>query len=265
MKYPRFEFSRTGEGAVSGDLPGHNLLDPAGHDQHFDTVVDGSFFSALPHETRVYVMRHGQSEGNATFTLQGRLEYPLDELGLEQAKAAAAWLADKQVDAIVSSPQRRAAVTASTVAEACGLPEPEYLPSLVEVDVGLFQGLTMTEAGSRHPEIFGQFRYRSWDGVPGAEHSPAMYARAVASWARIRDLAIHGRRCIVCVSHGGLIQWLIRSTFGVKTWLPLIPTSNCGISQFDIEPTGQGLPAFVQWSRINFKAPSVSQGARPVF
>lgn len=231
-----------------------------------DTVIDGRFFSSIPHDTTFYIVRHGQSEGNATLTFQGRLDYPLDAHGLAQAQGVAGWLAEKSVDIVVSSPQRRAAVTASTIAKACGTGEPILLPSLVEVDVGIFSGIDMETARTRHPEVYGEFRYRSWDAVPGAEHSRSMYSRAVASWTTMRELAEKGAKTIVCVSHGGLIQWLIRSTFGVKTWLPLIPSSNCGISQLDLEPTGVDIPAFLQWSMINFRAPTVGgTGVKPVF
>jgi len=174
-------------------------------------------------------------------------------------------LVGKNVDAVVSSPQRRASVTASIISKACGCGDPILLPSLVEVDVGIFSAIDMDTARLKYPEIFGEVRYRSWDAVPGAEHSRGMYGRAVCAWMRMRDLAMEGAKTIVCVSHGGLIQWLIRSTFGVRTWLPLIPSSNCGISQFDVEPTGDGLPAFAQWPMINFRAPDVGIGIKPTF
>lgn len=219
----------------------------------------------MDHDATFYILRHGQSEGNATMTFQGRLDYPLDATGVAQAKAAAAWFEDKKIDAVVSSPMKRAAVTASTVAAACGLPEPLFLPSLVEVDVGLFSGVDMETARSRHPEIFGRFQNTSWDAVPGAENSVSMYARAVESWIAMRDLASKGARNIVCVSHGGLIQWLIRCTFGSRTWLPLIPAANCGISRYDVEVLGRGKPAFVQWGLISYKVPAAGETAKPVF
>jgi len=246
--YPRIELSGWDEGIPSGGGAGDSSASLA-------AVVDGSFFSAIPRDTTFYIVRHGQSEGNATRTFQGRLDYPLDAHGLDQARGAAGWFADKSVDVVVSSPQRRAAVTASIIAGACGPGEPVHLSSLVEVDVGIFSGIDMETASALHPGVFGEFRHRSWDAVPGAEHSRSMYARAVVSWIRMRELAEEGARTIVCVSHGGLIQWLIRSTFGVRTWLPLVPSSNCGISRLDLEPTGQGAPAFLQWSMINFLAP----------
>lgn len=251
--YPRIELSGWDDSSSSGC----GGSDPSAC---ADIVIDGAFFSSISHDTTFYIVRHGQSEGNATLTFQGRLDYPLDAKGLEQAQAAAAWLAERPVDAVVSSPQRRAATTASMIAKACGLGNPLLFSSLVEVDVGIFSGVNMETARTRHPDVFSEFRYRSWDAVPEAEHSRSMYSRAVASWMRMRELAQGGAKSIVCVSHGGLIQWLIRSTFGVKTWLPLIPSLNCGISQFDVEPTDPGLPAFVQWPMINFRAPEISPG-----
>ncbi|PKL05771.1 MAG: hypothetical protein CVV53_07750 [Spirochaetae bacterium HGW-Spirochaetae-9] len=224
--YPRFESSSWGEG---GSLP---LTDASA------IVVDGAFFSSISHDTTFYILRHGQTAGNASGTFQGRLDYPLDETGTQ---------------------------TASIVAEACGKGEALYLPSLIEVDVGLFTGIGAEMARVRHPEVFARFQHMSWDAVPEAEHSSSMYARAVISWMRMRELAEGGAKNIVCVSHGGLIQWLIRSTFGAKSWLPLVPTSNCGISRLDIEPTSPGSPAFLQWPMINFRASELGLGLKPVF
>lgn len=238
---------------------------PAGFGSHLETVVNGFFFSSVSHEVTFYILRHGQSEGNAKMTFQGRLDYPLDESGIEQAHAAAAWLSGKAVNAIVASPLRRASVTADIIAKTCAIREPIFLPSLAEVDVGVFSGIDMETARARNPEVFKEFYYRSWDAVPGAESSKSMYARAVASWISMRDLAEKGAKTIVCVSHGGLIQWLIRSTFGVHSWLPLIPSSNCGISQYDVEPVVLGEPAFVQWSMINFRVPAKVPEQKPVF
>ncbi|TXT42563.1 MAG: putative phosphoglycerate mutase [Spirochaetes bacterium] len=218
------------------------------------SAADGAFFASVPKTTTIYILRHGQSVGNAAMTFQGRLDYPLDEKGNSQAAIVAAWFKDKSVDAVVASPLSRAATTAATIVQACGL-EVQSCDALAEVDVGLFSGMSVDQACAQYPEIYGRFTYTSWDAVPGAEHSSRMYYRAMRSWARMRTLAEQGARSIVCVSHGGLIQFLIRSTFGARTWLPLFPTGNCGISAFEIEPTQAGKPAFVQWKTLNFQVP----------
>jgi broad specificity phosphatase PhoE len=240
------------------------LAAPPTSDEAFAEVADGGFFASLDHPASFYIVRHGRSEGNATMTFQGRLDYPLDELGRGQAAAVAAWFSGMEVDVVLTSPLARASETAGIIASALGL-TPIVVPSLVEVDVGIFSGISASQAEAEHAEIFREFEYRSWDAVPGAENSGRMYSRAIASWKKMRELAEGGARRIVCVSHGGSMQWLIRSTFGVKSWLPLIPTSNCGISHYEVEPTSAGNPAFVQWSRINYAAPHVEPGSKPVF
>jgi broad specificity phosphatase PhoE len=230
----------------------------------FAEVADGGFFASLDHPVSFYLVRHGRSEGNATMTFQGRLDYPLDAMGLRQAEAAAAWLSGIRADCVLTSPLRRAFDTAAIIAAVQGK-LPQILPSLIEVDVGIFSGMAASRAEAEEAEVFRKFEYGSWDAVPGAENAERMYFRAMASWRKMRELAEAGARKVICVSHGGTMQWLLRSTFGARTWLPLFPTANCGISQYDVVPTGAGQGAFVQWSRINFSAPGLETGTKPVF
>ena len=230
----------------------------------FAEIADGSFFASLDHPVSFCIVRHGRSEGNATMIFQGRLDYPLDAMGHRQAEAAAAWLSGNGADCVLTSPLKRAFDTASIIASAIGT-TPLVLYSLIEVDVGVFSGIPARQAEAEQAEIYRQFEYLSWDAVPGAENSRKMYCRAIASWKKMREVAEGGATTVVCVTHGGTMQWLLRSTFGARSWLPLFPTSNCGISQYDVEPTAAGKAAFVQWSRMNFAAPGVESGSRPVF
>lgn len=43
------------------------------------------FFSGLKNTVSFFIIRHGQSEGNAVRIMQGRGEYPLSETGRLQA------------------------------------------------------------------------------------------------------------------------------------------------------------------------------------
>ena len=66
--------------------------------------------------TTLYLMRHGHVH-NPTHILYGRRPgFRLSELGVQQAQAAAEWLADKPIAAIYCSPMERARQTASIVA-----------------------------------------------------------------------------------------------------------------------------------------------------
>ncbi|HEY9054915.1 MAG TPA: histidine phosphatase family protein [Rectinemataceae bacterium] len=252
--YSRLELEDSGSGGGGAD-----------RSSAFSEVADSSFFSEIPQKTSFLFLRHGRTEGNATFTFQGRLDYPLDELGMSQAEAAAAWIASRGADYLATSPLRRARQTAEAVAAALGSSSPEVLASLVEVDVGIFSGVEAGRAEKEHEAIFREFGYRSWDAVPNAETSAQMYARAMLSWKILRAKALAGARLLVCVTHGGTLQWLFRSTFGARTWLPLVPAGNCGVFEFVAEPSSPGRPAFVQWARVNFIPPGVEMGTKPLF
>jgi broad specificity phosphatase PhoE len=228
-------------------------------------AADASFFSELREPARFILIRHGQSEGNARKIVQGSLDLHLDDTGRSQAARLGEWLASRKIDEIVSSPLVRALETARMVSKACGLGEPVAYPFLRELETGIFTGLSLEEARDRHPLEFKAFESSSWDAVPGAEHSRELYPRAIRSWELLRDRALASSGTIACVSHGGLIQWLVRATFGCRSWMPLFRTSNCGVFELYVEPAGRpGDPAYLQWERIDYR-PFGVEGVAPIF
>lgn len=238
------------------------------------SAADADFFSVLREPVRFLLIRHGQSEGNARKIMQGSLDLKLDEKGRFQAARLGEWLSGRELREIVTSPLARASETARIIARACGLGEPRSYPFLRELETGVFTGLSMDEARVRHPEAYAAFEGASWDAVPGAEHSSELYRRAMLSWGLLRELALAGGGTIACVSHGGLIQWLVRATFGCRSWMPLFRTSNCGVFELNVEPAGPpdragatgraGYPAYLQWERIDYR-PDGIEGIAPVF
>jgi glucosyl-3-phosphoglycerate phosphatase len=90
---------------------------------------------------RLVLLRHGQTEYNATSRMQGQLDTDLSDLGRQQAAAAAEVLVTRQPSLIVSSDLRRALDTATTLGERCGLPVSVDI-RLRETHLGDWQGLT---------------------------------------------------------------------------------------------------------------------------
>src|SRR3954467_10211745 len=88
----------------------------------------------------LFLVRHGQSEWNATGRMQGQTPHvPLTALGHEQAATAARELAALRPGALISSDLRRAVPTAQHCARATGVPLTNT-PALREQAYGVLEG-----------------------------------------------------------------------------------------------------------------------------
>ena len=181
-------------------------------------------------QVRILLIRHGETAWNAEKRLQGQTDITLDTAGLAQAEAAARWLSGQPVAAIYSSDLQRAQQTAAGIAVALGL-SPVLLPAMRERRYGLFEGLTYTEARSRHPALYHSFEMREPDfALPeGGESLRQLHQRVTAGLAEIVDR--HPGQLVVLVTHGGVLDIVNRFVRGTPLELPrdfLIP--NAGIN-----------------------------------
>ncbi len=150
----------------------------------------------------IYFIRHGQTEFNREGRMQGQLDSPLTDLGVEQARRMGQRLKSLVDDparwAIIASPLGRTLRTAQIVRETVGLTcEIELDPRLAELSVGEWEGQTRAEIGARHP---GLLDGPDWIyGAPGGESRLALEAR-LSDWLAGIDEG-DGRRRLV-VSHG---------------------------------------------------------------
>ena len=162
--------------------------------------------------TRILLARHGETDWNRDNRFQGHADPPLNDAGRKQAATLAASLAGEQLDAVYSSPLRRAVETADVVAAPHGL-EPTPVEALREVDVGSWQGLTRTEIESRYPEQF-----RRWlgfeQGWEDGETYEEMGVRVVRALSELS--ARHGGERILALTHGGPIRAAIAAASGIS-------------------------------------------------
>lgn len=99
---------------------------------------------------RLLLLRHGQTELSVARRFSGLGDPPLTELGRRQAQAAAQALADQPIEAVISSPLRRARDTAQAVADRLGR-SAVVDQAWRETDFGAFEGLSFTEVRQRYP------------------------------------------------------------------------------------------------------------------
>ena len=106
---------------------------------------------------RLIVWRHGNTDWNAGHRVQGQTDVPLNDLGRQQAAAAAELLVAMRPDAIVASDLRRAADTAAALAARTGLTV-SHDERLRERYFGAWQGLTTSEVALQRPLEFARWK-----------------------------------------------------------------------------------------------------------
>ncbi len=160
---------------------------------------------------RVYLIRHGQTEWNASGRWQGFEDTTLDQAGLAQANRLANYLSERPIRAIYSSDLQRAALTAQQVAQALNA-DIRYDSRLRELNVGLFQGLTLAEMQARYPAEYAAMNADHMHFVmPQGESRQQLQERAYAAWQEIVENTAGPE--IALVSHGGTIKMLLMRLF----------------------------------------------------
>ena len=65
--------------------------------------------------TKIILARHGETEWNVAEIFRGRIDVELNETGLKQAELLAEYLRDIKIEAVYSSPLKRALRTAQAI------------------------------------------------------------------------------------------------------------------------------------------------------
>lgn len=149
------------------------------------------------------LLRHGRTRLNALGRLQGRVDEPLDDVGLAQAAAAAARIGP--VDEVISSPLLRAQQTAAAFGQPVITDE-----RWVELSYGVYEGAPHADVPS---EAWAQWQLDpSW--VPeGGEALSTLDARVRGACDDLRD-RWQGREVLV-VTHVSPIKAAVAWALGV--------------------------------------------------
>ena len=195
---------------------------------------------------RLYLVRHGESQGNAERRLQSHAEFPLTALGRRQAEALAERLAGEDIGAVYTSTLTRAVETAAIVSMMLGL-EAQPEPRLMEYDLGPeISGLTWREIEDKYPQIAEALGDDEPDGprYPGEEGKTAFDTRVCDSMDEI--IARHDRGSTVAViTHGGpIVAYLMRSLGQTSSAAPRMRIDNASLTTVELGEPG-AFAAFV--------------------
>ena len=165
--------------------------------------------------TKLYLVRHGQSAGNAEGRFGGHGPTPLSDLGRRQAEITAEALARENVDAVYSSDLYRAVQTAEPLGRLTGIP-------------------VHTKDAFRERHV-GVNRHYHHVITRGESYRQLVRRSMNELWEILRKH--HGGR-IAVFSHTGAICFMTLHLMGAirrdTKQTPWLITSNCGINRFEI-------------------------------
>jgi alpha-ribazole phosphatase len=185
--------------------------------------------------TKLYLIRHGQSGGNAEGRFGGHSPTPLSLLGQTQAELASQALAKERITAIYSSDLLRAVQTAKPLAKLMSL-DVEKRQAFRERNVGVLEGLTFDEAQKMYPKDYEALVYRDVHHViTNGESYAQLLKRTTAELDEILIKNKGGR--IAIFAHTGTICFMTLQILGAitpeTTHTPWLITSNCGVNKFE--------------------------------
>jgi broad specificity phosphatase PhoE len=116
--------------------------------------------------TKIYLIRHGQTEWNKGQIFRGRIDISLNERGSKEAEVILGVMKDNNISAIYTSPLKRSIETARPMAEFFNL---EIVPidGLIDINYGDWQGLTMDDVRKRY-----KAQYNQWIKTPNLVRFP---------------------------------------------------------------------------------------------
>jgi broad specificity phosphatase PhoE len=149
-------------------------------------------------ETNFGLLRHGQTDWNINFLLQGITDVPMNQAGIEQVRLAAKFLRKDDWDLVLTSPLTRATQTAEILLDVLGFDVAIQDDLLIERSFGQAEGLSYEQ---------WKQKYSNLDEIPGGESKKQLLTRSKLLLDTVSS-KYAGKR-VLAVSHGALIRTLI--------------------------------------------------------
>jgi broad specificity phosphatase PhoE len=185
--------------------------------------------------------RHGRTTANAQRLLLGRMDLPLDEVGLLQAAAVGGALGQTKPVRVIASPLGRALETARAIADACGVAQVETDERWIEVDYGDFDGEPLADVPG---EVWQHWRSNTGWTPPNGESLADVGVRVRAACEELAAAAADGD--VVVVSHVSPIKAAVAWAIGTgddAAWRLF-----CDVASISRVRTTGDLPTLVSWN-----------------
>jgi len=183
--------------------------------------------------TEIILVRHGETEWNVAEIFRGRIDIDLNEMGIKQAGLLAEYLSNVKIDAIYSSPLKRALKTAEIVAGYHKL-DVDIAPGLTDFNFGKWQGLSHQEVKDKYKQLYAEWiKHPDQVKMPAGESLDDVRKRTNDV---VAELIASYEGTVVLVSHRVVNKVLICALLGLDNshfWN--IRQDTCGITIFTYE------------------------------
>jgi len=167
--------------------------------------------------TKIYIVRHGETDWNCEGRLQGGTDTTLNDRGKQQAAVCSNYFKDLECDAIFSSTLQRAMLTATIMNEALKLP---FIPlkEFAERTFGVAEGMTYEERVKIYPN----------KDYPDQETIEQLQKRITTGLGKIN--AQYPDKNVILVTHGAVIHTLFTMVENADIFPQSAQLSNGGVS-----------------------------------
>ncbi len=174
---------------------------------------------------KLHLVRHGETDINASGRLQGTTNSTLTPRGRAQARELAVASLTWNPVAVYSSPLQRARSVAGAIADLSGLPVTDE-PRIIEMEMGELEGVTVQEMRDGWPDLYqGWRRDASSVTMPGGESLGDVQLRAMAAIEEL-DERYDVEDTIIAVTHNFTIRCIVAAVID----LPLANINHMDLS-----------------------------------
>lgn len=174
---------------------------------------------------KLHLVRHGETDINASGRLQGTTNSTLTPRGRAQARELAIASLTWNPVAVYSSPLQRARNVAGAIADLSGLSVNDE-PRIIEMDMGDLEGVTVQEMRDGWPDLYqGWRRDASSVTMPGGESLGDVQRRAMAAIDEL-DERYDADDTVIAVTHNFTIRCIVAAVID----LPLANINHMDLS-----------------------------------
>jgi broad specificity phosphatase PhoE len=167
---------------------------------------------------RFFLVRHGETKSNKEGRFRGRIDVPLNENGIQQAKSLSQILENESFNAIYSSPLSRALETAKIIAGDRGIPI-IVDERIHNISLGSWEGKLKSEIREKFPNLYHlwltnpeKLSFKGMEPLKNVQKRSVQFVQdLIREWSHLKEATI----CLV--THRAVLKPLIAGLLEIKS------------------------------------------------